>query len=79
MTMPGFTANASVYKTNIQYQANSMRNYGSGTRDGVTLAAIDPCAHCGLLPGCARFRCFCICNDGVPIPVHRPPCNFVCT
>jgi hypothetical protein len=40
MTMPGFTAEASVYETNLQYRATSTQ--GGGGRNNITLAE-EPC------------------------------------
>jgi hypothetical protein len=40
----------------------------------------DPCARCrNLADPCARARCYCICNDGIPVPSPFAPCHFVCT
>jgi hypothetical protein len=95
MNTPGFTAEASLNATSGQYHATSSMNRISGTGGGITLAGTctctdpqctwtcpspDPCAHCRSLPtACARARCFCICNDGIPIPSIHAPCGFVCT
>lgn len=38
MNMPGFTAEASVYKTNLQYRLSGMQ--GNGMRNSITLSSI---------------------------------------
>jgi hypothetical protein len=41
----------------------------------------DPCLQqCGkILNACARKKCVCICEGGVPAPAPGVPCGFVCT
>ena len=41
----------------------------------------DPCLQqCGkILNACARKRCVCKCEGGVPVPAPGIPCGFVCT
>ena len=94
MNIPGFTASASAYKTSGRYFMTSM----TSQIGGVTLAGTctctdpnctwtcpipDPCARCGSLPTpCARARCFCLCEGGIPVscrPGPSCPCGFLCT
>jgi hypothetical protein len=94
MQIPGFNAEASLYKTTVNYHGTISQAAGIS---GVTLSAsctctdpgctwscpqADPCLKfCSRLSGCARQRCICICNGGAPEPTGNPniPCHFVCT
>jgi len=61
MNMPGFTADASVYKTKGCYASTA--SYGASQMNGaVRLAQGDDC-NCDRLSGCARKRCYCECPD----------------
>ena len=67
MTMPGFTADASMHAAEYQYRTvGSMEgSVDAGVvRPAFLNSVLDPCRRCRLLTGCARQRCFCICNDG---------------
>jgi hypothetical protein len=46
-----------------------------------TCPAPDPCLQlCGKIANpCARKRCVCTCNGGVPVSAPGIPCGFVCT
>jgi hypothetical protein len=61
VTMPGFNAESSVYKTNRRYMSSV--SYGASGMSGVVrLAQGDDC-NCDRLSGCARKRCYCECPD----------------
>jgi hypothetical protein len=82
MSMPGFSAAASLYQTDEQYRSR-IENIPSSW-NSITLAqtaAFDPCAHCRSLPSpCARARCACVCAGGDVIPVSPiiSHCGFLC-
>jgi len=77
MNMPGFTAEASVYKVKGSYYTASAPNRASGMREVVGLAGLDDCDRCSHLSGCARKRCFCECGDNPGICIG--PCCRFCT
>jgi hypothetical protein len=66
MNMPGFTAETSLYKTNVQYNAANQREHASGI---VHLAQFDiftPLLHSPVVPLCKyRYRCFVHPTQGV--------------
>lgn len=72
MNMPGFTADTSVYQTSRPYQTISFDDPGNGRLAAITVASpiFNPCSRYNRLYGCAKARCFCICNDGIP---HSQP------
>lgn len=61
MNMPGFTAEASVYKTKGRYM--SVGSHGASGRSGVVQSAQGDVCGCSHLSGCARKRCYCECPD----------------
>jgi hypothetical protein len=73
MTMPEFTAEASIYKTNGQY-ATGVSGQASGMHGAVRLAQSDSC-NCGHLWGCAKNRCECECPDGYSGRCTNPCCH----
>jgi len=84
MSMPGFNAPVSLYKSKGQYRATGARN-ARAIGNSVLLAqspAFDPCAHCFSLPSpCLRARCACVCAGGDIIrvaPSRFFPCGFEC-
>ena len=81
MNLPGFTADASLGGTNVQYLGYTFEGGSDRNVRAQQLAQVfDPCFHCRFLTNlCARARCFCICNDGVPVPSHLGKCGFLCT
>jgi hypothetical protein len=74
MNIPGFTADASVYKTKGHYMS-VVSNGASGVSGGVQLAQWD--CGCGHLWGCAKNRCECGCPDadGYTGICHDPCCR----
>jgi len=84
MSMPGFNASVSLYKSKGQYRATRARNArGNGSSVlPAQSAAFDPCAHCLSLPSpCLRARCACTCAGGdiIRVPPSRFfPCGFAC-
>jgi hypothetical protein len=61
MDMPGFTADASLYKMKGRYATTA--SYGASEMSrAVRLAQGDDC-NCNRLSGCARKRCYCECPD----------------
>lgn len=65
MTIPGFTAEASVYKVNGRYYTTSLPNQVSRISEGVGLAQWEECDYCRRLTGCARRSCNCECRGGI--------------
>lgn len=61
MTMPGFKADASIYKMR-GYYATNVPNRSGRISDAVKLAQGNDC-NCDRLSGCARKRCYCECPD----------------
>jgi hypothetical protein len=79
MRLPDLSAGLGLSEASQRY-----RRYGmpSPPQLAVGMAAhlpIDPCRRCNAMTGCAKARCECICNDGVPIPSHISKCGFLCT
>jgi hypothetical protein len=83
MNLPGFTAHLSLNNGRKHYYMATGVDQGSGAGQGVTIASIpppgDPCHHCASLRGCAAARCYCVCNDGIPVPSRLGRCGFLCT
>jgi hypothetical protein len=95
INIPGFTAEASLYKTNLQYHLASMQR--GGVSNSITLAGActctdpgcswtcpsppppDPCEHCQGLTGRARFVCECECGGGIIRPGSCTPFRLCCT
>lgn len=87
MTIPGFTAEASAYESRRQYRGFALD--GTLRASGVSLAGalapqapiepIDPCRRCARMFGCAKNRCLCQCDGGVPIASSHAHCGFLCT
>jgi hypothetical protein len=87
MTIPGFTAEASAYESTSQYSVFAWDGT-HGTR-GVSPASthtdqalpggIDPCRRCNRMTGCARSRCLCQCDGGIPVASSHAHCGFLCT
>ena len=85
MSIPGYTADVSVGPTGGQYwTATGMAAFGrhvAGVMAPAMPVSPDPCAECNRLFGCARSRCFCVCNGGdiIHVPPSRFfPCGFEC-
>jgi hypothetical protein len=74
MALPGFTADASLYRMDSSYR---MTNIAIGASGPIALAAWDECG-CGSLGGCARARCACRCGGGDILPDPHAPCGFRC-
>jgi hypothetical protein len=67
MTLPGFNAEASVYKVKWHYYTTSVPNQISRISEGIGLAqwdGDDNCSYCLRFEGVARRRCFCTCSGG---------------
>jgi hypothetical protein len=87
MTIPGFTAEASAYKSTGQYHMSALdgahRTLGvspaSAHTDQALAGPIDPCRRCIRMSGCARSRCLCQCDGGIPIASSHAHCGFLCT
>jgi hypothetical protein len=81
MNMPGFGADASLARTNVLYSAYTFANHSNRNVHAQEFTpAFDPCSHCQFLTNqCARIRCYCICNDGIPVPSRLGKCGFLCT
>jgi hypothetical protein len=86
MTIPGFTAEASVYEGAGQYRAPLM--LGTRSTPGISPAyattdlasgGLDPCRLCSRMTGCAKSRCLCRCDGGIAISNSHAHCGFLCT
>lgn len=66
MRIPGFAAEISLCATENHYYSENNESEGAG---GVA-AAFDLCSRCSHLTGCAKARCYCICNGGDWSPGH---------
>ncbi len=84
MNMPGFAAEAALYKTREGYRVDGASGQnGAAVRTAAMLSGdiipidlcalfpwlCNPCRRCYGLSGIARQSCFCVCNGGVPIVV----------
>jgi hypothetical protein len=68
MNMPGFTAEASVYKTKGRYYTTSISHELLSMSEGVELAGTCTCT----APGCDNPTCSCTC------PPPQDPCQIKC-
>jgi len=77
-TTPGFTAETSLYQTDLQYRSTGMpQTVGMAgvwpqQMDFATLLGqvVDPCAYCRTRPPNERARCYCVCDGGWWIGGH---------
>jgi hypothetical protein len=84
MRIPGYDAEASVYRSSVQYRTVMAAGIArSGAVAGQQLSEflsipLDPCDRVCLQRGCSARRACCICEGGVPVPNPRFPCGFFC-
>ena len=71
MNIPGFAAEASLYKAETCYQDHGRPGTSDPKRTITT--AFDPCPECRSLSGCARAQCYCTCGND---PGYWMPGNF---
>jgi hypothetical protein len=78
MTLPGFNAETTLYRSSLAYWGVGAG--GLGHRDNALAPAVlsfpDPCAR---FSGCAKARCYCSYGDGIWVTNFRiPPCFGHC-
>jgi hypothetical protein len=87
MTIPGYRAEASLYRSSGQYRAAlaaDLAPFGGVAvpqQSGLLpFAAIsqDPCQRVCAQGGGAAARSCCLCNGGIPVPNPRFRCGFFC-
>jgi hypothetical protein len=87
MTMPGYRAEASLYRSSGQYRAALAAGFAPlggvavpQQSDLLPFAPIsqNPCQRVCAQRGCSAARACCICNGGVPVPNPRFRCGFFC-
>jgi hypothetical protein len=76
-SLPGFTADASLYRMSRSYRSTNIAGHANGASEPIGLAAVGDCG-CGWLRGCARARCSCRCAGGDILPDRFAPCGFYC-